>query len=269
MNVTVALEPTELDLGPGDSGHIEVTIGNASSVIEHYTVAVNGLPQGDTVETAPEVCKLHPGETGRIDLTINCDPQYPPAAGRTVLGVLVTSPYRPEVIRCEELVLHTRAVPALSMAVRPEVIAGRGARADLAVVNDGNTALDVELGGSDPEGAVRLWFSPPRIRLQPRDQATVRVEPHARRPLSGTEVRRQITLLGKSADVEASTSLVFVQRPLVAGGMLRLAAAAAGVAVMAAAIIAAAVIGVRAIAKPGNGNTPASSAPRWHISTWL
>lgn len=246
MNVTVALDRSDIELGPGDSATVTVTIGNSSDVIEHYGVSIRGLPEGATAQTTPEESKLRPGETGHVDLTITLDQARPPVAGPMVLGVLVKSPHRTDVMRCEELTLRTQPAPKLSLNVRPEVVTRREPVAEFVVANEGNTVLDIELGGRDPEGAVRLEFRPPRVRLAAREQTRGSVRPQARRPLSGTEVRRQITLTARSSDAEATASLVQVQRPLVPGGMLRLAGAATGVVVMAAAVIAAGMMAFRA-----------------------
>jgi hypothetical protein len=74
-------------------------------------------------------------------------------------------------------------------------------------------------------------------------------------------VQRHITLRGQSSDIESTASLMFSQRPVVAGGIIRLAGAAAGVAVMAGAVIFAAVLGVRAIADAVVKGTPEDTAP--------
>ena len=260
MSLSVAVEPTRVELEPGGTVTLTLQVGNASDVVESYVVQVLGTPLGAAVAAEPAGCTLRPGETGRLQVTISADAVHPPVAGQTVLGVVVRSPYRPEVLRCEEVVLSTRPAPGLQLAVHPEVVSGRRAAAQLDVTNQGNTVLDVELAGRDAEQAVRVAFEPPRVQLGPGTGTQVRVLPRARRPLRGMPVRRQITITAKGAGTDSTVGLVLAQRPLVPGGAMNLAAAAAGVAVLASAMIGVGVRVTNALAgRPAA--TAASSSP--------
>ncbi|HET9656113.1 MAG TPA: hypothetical protein VFP72_12210, partial [Kineosporiaceae bacterium] len=234
MSLRIAVDPPEVELGPGGAVGLTVGIGNASDLVESYGVTVQGLPVGGSVRAVPASLTLRPGESGQVRLTISTDPARPPLAGQTVLGVVVRSPYRPEVLRCEEVVLHSEAAPGLALTLNPEVVGGRRPRAELVVANEGNTALDVELAGRDAEQAVRVAFEPGWVRLPAGGRARVEVTARARRPLSGKPVRRPVTVTASAAGAQGRATLVLAQRPLVPGGALNLAAAAAGVAVLAA-----------------------------------
>ncbi|BEP13935.1 hypothetical protein acdb102_22460 [Acidothermaceae bacterium B102] len=251
MAVTVVLEPSALEIAPGQHTTVAVTIGNASELVEHYGVELLGLPEGLQVTASPLTCKLHPGEAGRITLTVTADTAHPPPAGRVVVGVHVQSPYREEEQRCEELPLTVLPAPALELSVRPTVASGWPARAHVSVINRGNTLLDVDLGASDPEAAVRTVFAQPQQRLAPGAMATIEVRMYVRRPLSGHEVRRQVTLSARAGEALAETPVTLVHRPYVPAGAARLAGAVSAVTVLAAAVVAAAVIGAKLI-----GRTP-------------
>ena len=51
LRVTVA--PERADAAPGDALTLDVTVRNASDIVEHYGVEFLGLPDGATVRTEP------------------------------------------------------------------------------------------------------------------------------------------------------------------------------------------------------------------------
>jgi hypothetical protein len=255
VDLTVRVDPTEVTLAAGQEATVTVTVANSADNVEHYGVHLSGLPEGCAVSTTPELTKLHPGASGQIEVRLTADELRPPLAGRGVVGVTAASPYRPQVTRTAELVLEVLPAPALLMSVTPEVVSGGDRDVGLELTNTGNTTLDVALGGRDSEGKVRLTFAPPAVRLAARATARADLHLRARRPLSGTDVRRQVTVVASSDADEQQRLVTLVQRPWVPGGVTRLVAAGTGVAVLAAAVITAAVL----VAGPGGNPSPAGS----------
>lgn len=241
--VRVTVAPTAIALGPGDSADVEVTIQNASPVVEHFATTIVGLPRADLFACEPSVVKLRPKENGTFRVRITIPEHAGPIAGRYTLGVLVSSPYQREVSRCEELVLDVRPAPAMATTAQPEVASGGAVgHFALTVANQGNTPLAVTLAGGDPENRVGFEFEPRELRLAPGMAGNARLTVHADAPLTGQEVRRAMTLRAHAGELTVEKPLTFVQRPRIAGGLLKMSGLAAAVALLAGATVGGAVL---------------------------
>ncbi|WP_370964391.1 hypothetical protein [Amycolatopsis sp. cg9] len=234
----VTFTPERLTLGPGESAELEVTIQNASRVVEHFATTVVGLPREDLSSAEPAVMKLRPLETGTVRLQVSVPDHGGMVAGAYALGVLVRSPYQREVSRCEELPLDVRPAPALVLGVQPEIVTGgKSGLYVLNLANEGNTPLAVALAGRDQENRVGFEFRPREVYLEPGTSAGAELTVRADPPLTGQEARRALTLRAHAGEAEAERPVTFLQRPRVAGGLLRVATVAAGVAVLAGAAL--------------------------------
>ncbi|RSM35340.1 hypothetical protein DMA12_44640 [Amycolatopsis balhimycina DSM 5908] len=252
----VTFTPDRLTLGPGESAELEVTIQNASRVVEHFGTTVVGLPRDDLFSAEPAVMKLRPMETGTVRLRVSVPDHGGMVAGAYALGVLVRSPYQREVSRCEELPLDVRPAPGLALGVQPEIVTGgKNGLYVLNLANEGNTPLAVALAGRDQENRVGFEFRPREVYLEPGTSTGAELVVRADPPLTGQETRRALTLRAHAGDVEAERPVTFLQRPRIAGGLLRVATVAAGVAVLAGAAL-----GGALLIRSGK-ETPAQVAP--------
>jgi hypothetical protein len=238
-NMAVALSAERLELRPGDSTEVEVTVRNSGQTVEHYSTSVVGLPRGARYTAEPAISHLMPGDATTVKVRISLPDGSDAAAGRHILGMLVRSPYHGDISRCEEFDLHVAPVAALTMTAHPQVVVGGwSGKYALNLTNSGNTPLSVALTCTDPEDAVLFSFRPKHPTVQPGGSARVRMNVRATRPWTGTQVRRALTVRAKAdPDLSAEQALTFVQRPQLAAGLLRLLAMALGVVVMAAAVI--------------------------------
>jgi hypothetical protein len=237
-SVKVTVAPEQLMLGPGESGEVDVSIQNASPVVEHFAASVVGLPREDLYQCEPAVVKLRPKEVGTVRVRITVPERGLLVAGQYTLGLLVRSPYQREVSRCEELALSVRPAPALTMGVQPEVVIGGGTGLyAVSLTNEGNTAMAVSLAGSDPENRVGFEFEPAQLTLDPGMAVGAQVRVRANAPFTGQEVRRTLTLRAHAGEITVERPVTFVQRPKVAGGLLRVGGIAAGIAVLAGAAV--------------------------------
>jgi len=241
--VRVTVVPDAIALGPGEAADLEITVQNASEVVEHFTAALVGLPADVFTREPATPLMLRPRESGTVRGRIAIPAQAGPVAGRYVLGILVTSPYQRSVSRCEEVVLDLHAVPVLTATVRPEIATG-GATGDFAVTvaNEGNVPLAVTLTGDDPENRVDFAFEPRQLRLPPGTAANSRLLVHADRPLTGQEVRRNLTLHAHADGLTVDKQLSFVQSPAIGGGWLKAAKLAGAAAALAGITVAGAVL---------------------------
>lgn len=231
MKVTVA--PDRISLRPGETADVELTIQNASQVVEHFAGSVVGLPSNDLYTCEPEVVKLRPKEVGTLRMKISVPDRGGMVAGPYTLGLVVKSPYSQEVSRCEELPLDVQPAPSLTMQVQPEVATGgKTAHYGVNMANEGNMPMAVTLSGSDPENRVGFKFEPKQMRLEPGQAAGANVMVNSDRPLTGQDIRRSVTLRANAGETTVEKPLTFVQTPRIKGGMMKFGALAAGLAVL-------------------------------------
>jgi uncharacterized membrane protein len=166
LRVTVA--PERAEASPGDNLQFDVTVRNASDIVEHYGVELLGLPDGATVRAEPEVAKLRPAETGTLTVRVNLPVQPPAPAGTYVVGALVRSKYRHDVSRCVEVPIQLASVEQITVRTTPEVVTGgRGGQYTIEIVNGGNAPVRLYLAATDPERRVTTTFQPPWLDLPP------------------------------------------------------------------------------------------------------
>jgi hypothetical protein len=231
LKVTVV--PERISLRPGESADVELTVQNASQVVEHFAATVVGLPSNDLFSCEPEVVKLRPREVGTLRVKVQVPERGGLVAGPYTLGLVVKSPYSQEVSRCEELPLDVQPAPALSMSVQPEVATGgKVGHYGVNLSNDGNMPMAVTLSGTDPENRVGFKFEPREIRLEPGMAAGANISVNSDPPLTGQDIRRSVTLRAHAGETTVDKPLTFVQRPRIRGGMMKFGALAAGLAVL-------------------------------------
>jgi hypothetical protein len=262
-NMAVALSAERLELRPGDSTEVEVTVRNGGQTVEHYSTSVVGLPRGARYTAEPAISHLMPGDATTVKVRISLPDGSDAQAGRHTLGMLVRSPYHGDISRCEEFDLHVAPVAALTMTAHPQVVVGGwSGKFALNLTNSGNTPLSVALTCTDPEDAVLFSFRPRHPTVQPGGSTRVRMNVRATRPWTGTQVRRALTVRAKAdPDLSAEEALTFVQRPQLAAGLLRLLAMVLGVAVMAGAVIIGALLVRHKGGNPVRAGDPTAAPP--------
>jgi hypothetical protein len=237
LRVTVA--PERADAAPGDNLQFDVTVRNASDIVEHYGVELLGLPEGATVRTEPDVAKLRPAESGTLTVRVGLPVQPPAPAGTYVLGALVRSKYRHDVSRCVEVPVELASVEQITVSSTPEVvIGGRTGQFTVEVANGGNAPVRLYLAATDPERRVTVQFQPPTVDLPPggRARSLLSVEaplPWNREKQHGLTITAHPDLAGA---VPATSTASFVQKPRLASKFAKIAGISAAVVLVAAAI---------------------------------
>ena len=257
LPLRVNVAPERAEAAPGDNLQFDVTVRNASDIVEHYGVEMLGLPDGATVRTEPEVAKLRPAETGTLTVRVTLPVQPPPPAGTYVVGALVRSPYRHDVSRCVEVPIQLASVEQITLRTTPEVVNGGGSgQFTVEVANGGNAPVRLYLSATDPERRVSAVFQPAYLDLPPGAAARALLAVSAPVPWN-KEKQRQLTITAAPdmpGAVPVTGTASFVQQPRFASKFVKFAGIAAGVVVLAAAIAVPALI-----ARGGKQPTPTAN----------
>jgi hypothetical protein len=231
--------PERAEAAPGDNLQFDVTVRNASDIVEHYGIEMLGLPDGATVRTEPEVAKLRPAESGTLTVRVGLPVQPPAPAGTYVVGALVRSKYRHDVSRCVEVPIQLASVEQLTVRTTPEVVTGgRTGQYTVEVANGGNAPVRLYLTATDPERRVSATFQPPWVDLPPGAAARALLSVTAPKPWN-SEKQRQLTIAANPdlpGAAPVTSTATFVQQPRLASKFAKIAGIAAGVIVLAAAI---------------------------------
>ena len=263
LRVTVA--PERADAAPGGNLTFDVTVRNASDIVEHYGVEMLGLPDGATVRTEPDVAKLRPAETATLTVRVTLPVQPPAPAGTYVVGALVKSKYRNDVSRCVEVPVDLAAVEQITVKVTPEVVTGgRAGRFTIEIANGGNAPVRLYLAATDPERRITAQFEPAWVDLPPGTSAQALLTVEAPLPWS-KEKQRQLSITA-NPDLPGATantaSATFVQKPRFASKFAKPVGIGAAVALLAAAIAVPALIANKddKPAQPAAVNAPSNPA---------
>ncbi|WP_116948352.1 carboxypeptidase regulatory-like domain-containing protein [Jiangella endophytica] len=250
----VTASAARLDVEPGGSAELLLTVTNTADVIDGFTVRALGLPPG-AVTARPPLLSLFPDAEGTIAVTVTVPPTHP--AGRHPVVVALDSQHAGPAAETVDLDLAVPRRPAVALAARPSVVRSRG-RAEFAVevANLGNTTLDLTCTAADAGRATSLRFTPATLRLGPGAVATTLVTARAPRRWLGGDLDRILTAQVSGPDAEASLPLTLRQRPVVGRGLLTVLVLASIVALWAAAFL----LGITQVlgAEPAVRTAPAS-----------
>lgn len=188
----VDLAPRRLSAVAGAPSTVTVTITNTDDVISGYALRCLGVdPAWVRTDTAEPT--LFPGESTTLTLTLDLPAELP--AGERRMAVQVRELTGPGRTGVEELVIDVAGAPRVDVSLEPTVATGgRSAAFAVAVENNGNTAVDGAVVGSDPEKAVRFTFDPPEFHLSPGERLVTQLRTTAKRPLVGSPEPRSFEL---------------------------------------------------------------------------
>jgi hypothetical protein len=163
----VSLERPTGVVDPGGELSITVTLRNAGSVVDEFTIEVLG--NGASWATVdPPTVPLFPAAEGNARITFRPPRASSTPAGEVGFGVMVRSREDPEGSTVEEGTLEVGRFLAPSAELIPRTSHGsRRARHDLAVDNRGNVRIEAALEGLDPDRLTRVSFDPPTLSVEP------------------------------------------------------------------------------------------------------
>ena len=209
----------ETRVDPGSSAPLTASVRNQSGIVDHFDLAVRGLPQDWWTITPPTV-QLVPfgaeGGTHDADATVSF---HPPRSSEALAGprtVRVVARSRSNAVEWESNEALVRIAPfeLFEGRLRPARVRGtRTANYVLPVRNRGNAPLALTPRGEDEDGEVRFAFEPPRLEIPPGGEARSDVHVSAPRLRSGPERTRNLTVHLEGGQQPLAGTAVFQQLP--------------------------------------------------------
>ena len=217
----VQLSSSVLELEPGSTGTVTLTVFNDSSVIAGYNVSVLGADE-DWISITGNSASVFPGESCEMDITVMLPRRFP--AGQRELQIHVSSRESVKDFELATLNLLVGSFEDLRIRVDPPTVTG-GSRAVFAILleNAGNAAVLSQLFGSDDEEALRYRLDPVTVRLEPGETQSIRAEVSGGRPWFGTPMPRPLTFKADGVELPPQGAAMFIQRPRISRWMLSLA----------------------------------------------
>lgn len=156
-----------LAVDPGGEAAITVTLRNAGSVVDEFTVVVlgDGAPWASV---DPPTVSLFPAAESSARITFRPPRSSSTPAGRMGFGIMIRSREHPDDSTVEEGTLEVGAFQAPAAELIPRTSHGsRRARHELALDNRGNARVEAALEGLDPDRLVKFAFDPPTLSVEP------------------------------------------------------------------------------------------------------
>jgi hypothetical protein len=250
--VAAYLGTRRLPVYVGGEATLEVRVRNSGSRVDELTVAVKGAPAAWS-EVVPARLPLMPGTDGYALVRFRPPKTPGPIAGPLAFTVEVRSREYPGSLTEEAGVVEIAAARELGAEMVPaSARASRSASYELVVENRGNTALAVEITGTELDATADVRIKPDRLSLAPDVKEIVRVHVTARHPMwLGKTERRQLRIDISAADTTPlAVTGVFVQEPRIPTWLPKLGGAAMAGA-LALAVVATATFGQVVPETPG------------------
>jgi hypothetical protein len=236
MGVRAVISANSLQVQPGGSAVVTVTVRNTGAVVDHFHVDVLGDATPWATVT-PTTLPLFPDAQGVVTVDFRPPRTSNVRAGSVPFGVRVASEVHREDSTVEEGTLEVGGFTGLKAEMVPEISrARRVGRHEIACDNLGNTPLPLAFRGTDPENTLRFDVRPRNPVAQPGTATIVRVSVRARhRILMGSPRTYRFQLVVQPKEGEAiPINGSLVQMPVVPKALVGLVGlvAAAGVAAL-------------------------------------
>ncbi len=167
MGATARLSDAAVRAEPGAEALCQVTIRNTGTVVDEFSFAVLGEAAA-WASVEPASVSLLPGAEGNATVRLRPPRDTTTPQGSIPFAVRVTSKEDPQGSVVEEGALHVGAFADISAEIVPRTSRGRlTGRHEIAIDNRGNSAVEVQVSGSDPDEALSFRFSAPSVMSAP------------------------------------------------------------------------------------------------------
>ncbi len=201
MGALVRLAADSVQVTPGASATLEVTVRNTGTVVDQFTIDVLG-DAGAWATADPPVLSLFPATEETTTVRFAPPRSASIAAGPVAFGVRASSHEDPAGSAVEEGTVTVGAFQDTVAELLPRTSrGGRSATHEVAVDNRGNERLNASLEPSDPDQLLAFDVRPPGMVIEPGTSqfAKVRVSPR-QRFWRGTPKTRSFSLAVTSPD---------------------------------------------------------------------
>ncbi|MEU8050152.1 COG1470 family protein [Micromonospora haikouensis] len=227
MRASANLASTSVSVAPGGEVEVPVTVRNAGDTVEAYRFEILGVP-GEWVTVQPPTLNLYPAGSDTVTVTFRPPRSARVDAGDRPFGVRVVPAEYPDSAVVEEGVLTVEPFSELAAQVQPPSRSGlRGARYRIDTDNLGNVTEQVGLAAA--EGTDQVTFALPAepVTVPNGTRAETPLRVRARRLLWwGAPKEYPFAVELRTSDGRArGLDAVFVQRPIISAGLLKLLAA--------------------------------------------
>lgn len=217
MGAIAALEPTALQVVPGEEVTATLRVRNAGSVVDEFTFETVGDAAAWIVVT-PDVLRLLPGNEEQATVTIRPPRSAEAAAGDVPFGVKVRSKEDPAGSVVEEGTVTVSPFAEVTAELLPHTSQGRRrAHHELAVDNRGNDRLNADVTAYDDDELLEFEVKEPGLLVEPGQARFTQVEvrPH-KRFWRGAEKTLPFNVLVQSQDgiPPITVTGTMVQRPI-------------------------------------------------------
>lgn len=213
MSVQAWFSNDEIEVEPGSSVSLQLSIQNLSESTESYTIVPSGLT-ADWVTVDRGSITLFAGSLDVVNVTINAPKLPSTTAGPTVTGVRIIPTAAPDDTIVAETTLGVQAFDDRRITpLQPVIRARRRATYEFMVENHGNGLASCRVRLIDPSNRVDGNFDPPAVGVAPGGASLVRLKAKAKRGL----FRRSTRTLDFEVEAEqpghdpTATSLTLVQ----------------------------------------------------------
>ena len=194
--IGVTLTQDSVQVVPGESATIGITVRNDSNVVDVLYIAVEGLDPS-WYQLSVVQSSLFPGDQASGTLTITPPKTSDSVARNYPFSIKSTS--QKDSTQSTSLPVQLEVGPFYSfeMNLHPQKATGARGSYKLGIKNTGNADLNIALEGQDPEDLCRFTFDHQRPRVSPGQEfeVAVEVEP-GKRPFKGRAKSDRLTLTG-------------------------------------------------------------------------
>lgn len=189
MSVQAWFSNDDVEIDPGSSIVLKLSVQNLGEATDSYTIVPSGLT-ADWVNVDRGNITLFGGSLDVIDITI-APPRLPSTtAGPTVIGVRIISSSSPDDNIVAETTLDVRSFDDRRIvALQPVIRARHRANYEFMVENHGNGLASCRLRLIDPSNRVDGSFDPPAVGVAPGGASLVRLKAKAKRGVFRRAVR--------------------------------------------------------------------------------
>ncbi len=236
MGALVRLASDSVQVTPGATATLGVTVRNTGTVVDQFAIDVLG-DAAAWATAEPPALSLFPGTEGTTTVTFAPPRSAEIAAGTVPFAVRASSHEDPAGSAVEEGTVAVGAFSQTFAELLPRTSRGsRGATHELAVDNRGNSRLNASLEPSDPDQLLAFDVRPPGMVVEPGTSqfAKIHVRPR-QRFWRGTPKTRPFALAVTTPDgPPINLEGTMLQEAMLPGWLLPALAALAALAVLAA-----------------------------------